>query len=59
MRKRNSGPLYTKVCDVSRRDEVERMVASEVEALGGLDVLVNNAGVSGPTAPAEEMDPNE
>jgi NAD(P)-dependent dehydrogenase (short-subunit alcohol dehydrogenase family) len=28
-------------------------------ALGGLDVLVNNAGIAGPTAPVEEMDPDE
>ena len=34
------------------------MVAAAVELLGGLDVLVNNAGVSGPTAPVEEMDPD-
>ena len=34
------------------------MVASGVDALGGLDVLVNNAGIAGPTAPVEEMDPD-
>jgi NAD(P)-dependent dehydrogenase (short-subunit alcohol dehydrogenase family) len=45
------------VCDVSRRQEVERMVAAGVAALGGVDVLVNNAGISGPTAAVEDMDP--
>ena len=35
------------------------MVAFGVDALGGLDVLVNNAGISGPTAPVEEMNPDE
>jgi NAD(P)-dependent dehydrogenase (short-subunit alcohol dehydrogenase family) len=34
------------------------MVAGAVDALGGLDVLVNNAGISGPTALVEEMDPD-
>ena len=31
--------------DVSKEDEVERMVAETVELLGGIDVLVNNAGI--------------
>lgn len=35
------------------------MVAFGVDALGGLDVLVNNAGIAGPTAPVEEIDPND
>lgn len=33
------------VCDVSKRDEVRRVAADTVEAGGGVDVLVNNAGV--------------
>lgn len=51
--------LVTKICDVSKRADIESMVAFGVNALGGLDVLVNNAGISGPTAPVEEMDPDE
>jgi NAD(P)-dependent dehydrogenase (short-subunit alcohol dehydrogenase family) len=51
--------LKTGVCDVSRRNDIERMVGEAVQALGGLDVLVNNAGISGPTASVEEMDPDE
>jgi NAD(P)-dependent dehydrogenase (short-subunit alcohol dehydrogenase family) len=35
------------------------MVPDAVAALGCLDVLVNNAGISGPTAPVEEMDPDK
>jgi glucose 1-dehydrogenase len=31
--------------DVSREDDVERMVAHAVSELGGLDVLINNAGI--------------
>jgi NAD(P)-dependent dehydrogenase (short-subunit alcohol dehydrogenase family) len=51
--------LKTIVCDVSKRDQIERMVAAAVEALGGLDVLVNNAGIAGQTAPVEDADPEQ
>jgi hypothetical protein len=54
----NSRRLRTGLCDVSRRQDVERMIAECVTALGGLGVLVNNAGI-GPTAPVEHMDPDE
>jgi NAD(P)-dependent dehydrogenase (short-subunit alcohol dehydrogenase family) len=35
------------------------MIPAAIEGLGGLDVLVNNAGISGPTAPVEEIDPGQ
>ncbi len=35
------------------------MVGAAAEALGGLDVLVNNAGIAGPTAPVETADPDQ
>src|SRR5262245_43783612 len=50
---------FTHICDVASRREVEAMVAAGVTAMGGLDVLVNNAGIAGPTAPVETMDPDE
>ena len=36
----------TVVCDVRRRDQVERMVETCASELGGVDILVNNAGIS-------------
>lgn len=51
--------MVTGVCDVSKRHDIERMMAAAVSGLGGLDVLVNNAGISGPTAPVEELDPDQ
>ena len=35
------------------------MVPEAVAALGGLDVLINNAGIAGPTLPVERMPPAE
>ena len=34
--------------DVSKTDEVERMVAEVTETLGTVDILVNNAGITRP-----------
>jgi NAD(P)-dependent dehydrogenase (short-subunit alcohol dehydrogenase family) len=39
---------------MSKRAEIEAMVPAAVEALGGLDVLINNAGIAGLTLPVEQ-----
>jgi NAD(P)-dependent dehydrogenase (short-subunit alcohol dehydrogenase family) len=51
--------LLTARCDMASRAEIERMVPAAVKALGGLDVLVNNAGIAGPTEPIDRMPPEE
>jgi len=51
--------LTTSRCDVSDRAAVAAMFDEATAALGGLDVLVNNAGVAGPTAKVEEMHPED
>lgn len=45
--------------DVSDRQQVDRLFDAVRANLGGLDVLVNNAGIAGPTANVDEMDPDE
>jgi NAD(P)-dependent dehydrogenase (short-subunit alcohol dehydrogenase family) len=45
------------VCDVADRTHVAAMFDGVNETLGGLDVLVNNAGIAGPTARCEDVDP--
>jgi NAD(P)-dependent dehydrogenase (short-subunit alcohol dehydrogenase family) len=50
--------LKTGVCDMATRADVERMVAACAAALGGIDVLINNAGISGPTSLVEDLDPD-
>ncbi len=51
------GTLHCVLADVSRYEDVQRFFAQIEVEQGRLDVLVNNAGVSGPTAPAEAVDP--
>ncbi|OFX19555.1 MAG: hypothetical protein A2V77_10260 [Anaeromyxobacter sp. RBG_16_69_14] len=46
------------VADVARMEDAERIVAAAVERFGGLDVLVNNAGVTAMMA-LSESDPAE
>ena len=44
----------TRVCNVTKEDEVRALVAGAIDALGHIDVLVNNAGLGG-FAPLVEM----
>jgi NAD(P)-dependent dehydrogenase (short-subunit alcohol dehydrogenase family) len=45
--------------DVANRDDVDRLFSEAVKSLGGLDVLVNNAGIAGPTGRVDEIDPKD
>jgi NAD(P)-dependent dehydrogenase (short-subunit alcohol dehydrogenase family) len=54
---RESPKMHCNVCDLSSRNEIERMVPEAIATLGGLDVLVNNAGIGGPTSPVADLDP--
>lgn len=47
------------VADVAARDQVAALFERALAALGGLDCLVNNAGIAGPTGKVEEIDPAE
>jgi NAD(P)-dependent dehydrogenase (short-subunit alcohol dehydrogenase family) len=49
--------LHGVVGDVADVEDTERWVAEVVGLWGGVDVLVNNAGVAGPTAFVEDIDP--
>lgn len=46
-------------CDVADRDQVAGLFEEALRQLGGLDVLVNNAGIAGPTARIEDMHPED
>lgn len=42
-------------CDVGDGAAVQRAIDTVVDAFGGIDCLVNNAGIAGPTAPIEDV----
>ena len=46
-------------CDVSDRAAVSTLFDDALKALGGLEVLVNNAGIAGPTGRVEEINPED
>lgn len=53
----DGGRAQALACDVSDYATVERAVADTRERFGGLDILINNAGVIEPIAPLADSDP--
>ena len=45
--------------DVGRREEVDEAIEEILAGWGGVDVLVNNAGIQGPIGRVEEVDPED
>ncbi len=48
------GEIHTAVCDISNAEQVGSFFRATVDALGSLDVCLNNAGISAPLAPLGE-----
>lgn len=55
--RRGRPEISAAVCDVADRGEVGAYFAAALDELGGLDCLVNNAGIAGPTGGVEKIDP--
>ena len=51
--------IGTRECDVADRTAVAALFKDAIHFLGGLDCLVNNAGMSGPTGPVHEINPED
>jgi NAD(P)-dependent dehydrogenase (short-subunit alcohol dehydrogenase family) len=45
--------------DVADETAVDRLIELALEQLGGIDILINNAGVAGPTGRVEEITPED
>ena len=45
--------------DVSKEADVDRFFAEAKASLGGLDALINNAGIAGPTGGVDEIKPED
>jgi NAD(P)-dependent dehydrogenase (short-subunit alcohol dehydrogenase family) len=56
---REQPDISRSLADVSRVDDVDRLFADVTRELGGLEVLVNNAGIAGPTAKVEDILPQD
>ena len=54
---RSDPALHAVACDVSQRTEVAAWFDGALAHLGGLDCLVNNAGIAGPTGKVDAIDP--
>jgi NAD(P)-dependent dehydrogenase (short-subunit alcohol dehydrogenase family) len=54
-----AGDLHTHHGDAADPDAMEELIDEAVESFGGLDILVNNVGVAGPTKPVEEISHEE
>jgi 3-oxoacyl-[acyl-carrier protein] reductase len=52
-----SGTVHHFAADVSKADEVDAATTATRKALGGIDILVANAGISGPNHPLWEYPP--
>lgn len=50
------GRVFARRCDVSSEAELDAFAAAAAELLGGVDILVCNAGVYGPKGPIETID---
>jgi len=49
--------VFRQRADMGDATQIAAFMGAALAHLGGLDVLVNNAGIAGPTGPVEEIDP--
>lgn len=57
--KKSHPKITSTLCDVSDRTQVAALFKDAIAGLGGLDCLINNAGIAGPTGPVHEINPED
>ncbi|WP_042263344.1 SDR family oxidoreductase [Paraburkholderia heleia] len=57
--RQRSPKLHAGVADVGDRDQVDAVIDDARAKLGGLDVLINNAGIAGPTGDVDAIAPDD
>ncbi|ASU37968.1 3-oxoacyl-[acyl-carrier-protein] reductase [Herbaspirillum sp. meg3] len=57
MKKKNPA-IHAGVADVGKWEDVDAVMQDARDKLGGLDLLINNAGIAGPTGAVEDITPD-
>ena len=53
--KEEVGPIFAGEADIGVAEEVDAFIEESISALGGVDVLINNAGIAGPGGRLEDL----
>jgi len=53
---KNNSRVFIMKADVSRQDNINALLTNAIEKMGGVDIVVSNAGVYGPKGPIDEID---
>ncbi|MFH5845506.1 SDR family NAD(P)-dependent oxidoreductase [Haladaptatus sp. CMAA 1909] len=55
----NEGEVYTLLGNAANPEDTDQLIEKAVDEFGGLDIVVNNVGIAGPTKPCENITNDE